>query len=228
MKGDKESIIKTIDLVFAKHNDFLIEYKKINYKDSHLRRNACLTIFPFLCDVIERLTPNTSFYEFSAKQIIEKCDTSDEYSLFQCMNSLLAVLSSLKMAYENDLLIELKEIYHADIFNDFLEMGEYLLNEGYKDAAAVMIGGVIEEHIKKLCLKNSLSLFRPDSKPISTNQLVSDLYSKNFINRGDSKNLTAYLEIRNNAAHAKYADYNEENVKIMLLGVREFIARCPA
>ena len=44
----------------------------------------------------------------------------------------------------------------AEVFADFLEMAEHLLEQGYKDAAAVMIGGTLEEHLRQLASSNGI------------------------------------------------------------------------
>jgi hypothetical protein len=47
-------------------------------------------------------------------------------------------------------------------------MAEYLLNESYKDPAAVMTGSVLEEHIRQLCIKNSIPIETiKDGKPVT-------------------------------------------------------------
>ncbi len=56
------------------------------------------------------------------------------------------VLGCVKAVYEDfrkGLLQSIKGLLRAEIFEDFLEMAEYLLNGGYKDAAAVIIGAVL-------------------------------------------------------------------------------------
>jgi hypothetical protein len=50
-----------------------------------------------------------------------------------------------------------RELLHAELFADFLEMAQHLLNEGYKDAAAVISGSSLEAHLRQLCQKNRLS-----------------------------------------------------------------------
>ncbi len=37
-------------------------------------------------------------------------------------------------------------------------MAEYLLKEGYKDPAAVITGSTLEEHLRKLCIKNGIDI----------------------------------------------------------------------
>ena len=51
----------------------------------------------------------------------------------------------------------------------------------------------------------------------------ADVYSKL-----DQKNVTAWLDLRNKAAHGKYDEYNADQVRNLLVGVREFAARIAA
>ena len=40
--------------------------------------------------------------------------------------------------------------------------------------------------------------------------------------------MTAWLAIRNDAAHGKYKNYTKDQIALLLQGVRDFIARNPA
>ena len=40
--------------------------------------------------------------------------------------------------------------------------------------------------------------------------------------------VTAWLDLRNKAAHGHYLEYTKEQVELMLQSVRDFTARCPA
>ena len=44
----------------------------------------------------------------------------------------------------------------------------------------------------------------------------------------DQKSVTAWLDLRNNAAHGHYDKYEAVQVELMISGVRDFIARNPA
>ena len=56
----------------------------------------------------------------------------------------------------------------AEIFVDFLEMGDHLLSEGYKDPAAVMIGCVLEEHLRELARKSGAGATFVPERTMST------------------------------------------------------------
>jgi len=220
-----QEILNQIDTVLRKYDEW---EKTRPHNFEFFQRKHGLEIYPLLCDTVRRFAPSNSAFDVQAEYVIETCEIDDPDSLYESITGIISVLKSLKIAFESNLLSEINELIHADIFNDFLEMAEYLLSEGYKDSAAVMVGGVLEDHLKKLCQKNSIPIIKSDGTPIKTNQLNSDLYNAKIYNRGDNKNITAWLEIRNNAAHAKYSEYSEEQVKISLQGIRDFISRFPA
>ena len=67
------------------------------------------------------------------------------------LTSLHGTLKALRADYDAGRLQSCQELIHADLFSDFLEMAEHFLENEYKDPAAVMAGGVLEEHLRKLC-----------------------------------------------------------------------------
>jgi hypothetical protein len=131
----------------------------------------------------------------------------------------------------NGFLTDVKEIIHGELFSDFLDMADYLSSEGFKDASAVMVGGVLESHLHQLAIKHGIDLeivINSNIKPKRADQLNADLAKQKIYNLLEQKNVTAWLDLRNKAAHAKYEEYTIDHVSLMLQGVRSFIARYPA
>lgn len=60
--------------------------------------------------------------------------------------------------------------------------------------------------------------------PRKAEAINADL-AKSVYDKLDQKSVTAWLDLRNKAAHGKYSEYNEEQVRSMLGAVREFIGR---
>ncbi len=56
-----------------------------------------------------------------------------------------------------------------------MEMATYLLSEGYKDPAAVLGGGVLEEGIRKLCLKAGVATVDGKGQPKKASMMNDDL-----------------------------------------------------
>jgi hypothetical protein len=134
---------------------------------------------------------------------------------------------SIKDEIENDWLMSIKEMVSAEIFTDFLEMSKYLIDQNYKDPAAVMIGSVLEEHLRQLCKKYSVDVeFLNKSGeyvPKKAESLNSDLVKAGVYGVLEQKNVTAWFDLRNRAAHGKYGEYSKEQVDLMYQGVLNFI-----
>jgi hypothetical protein len=113
------------------------------------------------------------------------------------------------------------------VFSDFLEMAEHLLDQGYKDPAAVLVGGVLEQHLRKLCLRAQVST-EQDGRPKKADLMNSELAAANVYGKLDQKSVTSWLGLRNHAAHAEYDRYSVERTRVMLFGVRDFLARISA
>jgi hypothetical protein len=176
-----------------------------------------------LIAAIERLAPAGTYYNASLNATIKQYGFNNN----EAIPLLVGIAEALKTAYTSGYLHEIEELIHADLFADFLDMGDYLLGEGYKDPAAVIIGGVLEEHLRKLCLKNSIDITK-NSHFKKADTMNADLTNANVYNLLDQKNITAWLDLRNKAAHGKYTEYTDDQVKLALQGIRDFIARFPA
>ena len=104
-------------------------------------------------------------------------------------------------------------------------MADYLLEEGYKDPAAVLAGGTLEEHLRKLCQKNDIEIMKDISHYRKADSLNADLAGANVYSKLDQKSVTAWLDLRNKAAHGKYDEYTKEQVALMVQSLRDFISR---
>ena len=138
------------------------------------------------------------------------------------------ILTAIRNEVDNDWLVSFKQLVSSEIFSDFLEMSKYLLDQNYKDPAAVMIGSVIEEHLRLLGKNHSVSIdFQNnsgDTVPKKADTLNADLVKAGVYGVLEQKQVTAWLDLRNKAAHGKYREYTKEQVELMYLGVLNFIS----
>ncbi len=126
----------------------------------------------------------------------------------------------------------LVELAHGEVFADFLEMALHLSDSGYKDAAAVIAGSTLEGHIRELCHKHGISIeeVKKDgsTRPLKTDRLNADLAKAAVYSKLDQKSITAWLDLRNKAAHGKYNEYSADQVILLIEGIRGFITRVSA
>jgi hypothetical protein len=158
-----------------------------------------------------------SEYYLAFADAIGTCSWADE--MYPC----IGILESLRQDWDAGLLVSRELLIAADAFEGFLEQADYLLSEHYKDAAAVLVGGVLESTLRKICDVHGVPYGPKDTiEPLNVAlaKQTPPLYNKLV-----QKQITAWADLRNNAAHAHYDRYEEGNVADMLKWVREFAAR---
>lgn len=174
--------------------------------------------------LIQRICNVRSAYFKEAEKIIGGFPGYQAAILFGIVDSLKADVSAGYLKTQTELI-------HRELFADFLEMANHLLSEGYKDAAAVIAGSSLEVHLRNLSINNGIPTNTMDKdKSVSkkAERLNSDLVSNKVYNKLDQKNVTAWLDLRNKAAHGYYDNYDKEQVNLMIAGIRNFISRIPA
>jgi hypothetical protein len=179
---------------------------------------ACLAL-------LDRLAgPDSSYRRAAQKKLDEKFPLANAYTLAHLVGVVLAFRADVEAGYTRTL----AELVHTDVFADFIEMAEELLASGYKDAAAVIAGSVLEEHLRKLGDKHGVDVQRPDGAPKKAGTLNADLGKAGVYNKLDEKSVTVWLDLRNKAAHGHYKEYDNTHVEALVRDVRSFMSRYPA
>jgi hypothetical protein len=112
----------------------------------------------------------------------------------------------------------------ADAFESFLEQADYLLEQGFKNPAAMLGGAVLESTLRKMCEARGIPTDKRDKIGTLNNKLAKEhkppAYSSAY-----HKQIIAWADLRNNADHGHFGEYEPEHVRAMITGVREFAAR---
>ncbi len=221
---DQDAIVRQLDDVIRRYEEARKTSKYSGLSD--LPDGSQMELFTSMAAAIDRLAPSKTPYLQNALDAIEIHHDEDE-ELSDTVHTLAGILRALKSDYEAGYLQLIQELIHADIFADIFEMAEYLLEQGFKDPAAVLIGGVLEEHLRKLCNKTSIPITIKD-RPKKADSMNSELAGLKIYGKLEQKCVTAWLDLRNKAAHGKYNEYTNDQVKVMLMGTRDFVSRFPA
>jgi hypothetical protein len=180
--------------------------------------------------VIQRITGDHSVYMNQAVAVSKVTGSfADYWSAFHAVESVLEAVREAVVAGHLD---TASGLIHAAVFADFLEMAQHLLDEGYKDAAAVIAGSALEVHLRQLCVNASIETAitnnnSGDIVPKKADRVNADLYGAKVYSVLDQKSVTAWLDLRNKAAHGEYDKYAGQQVGIMISGIRDFITRVP-
>lgn len=221
------SLLSQIDELIQKYEELK---KASKYDDlSDIPREAASEFIIAGMAAIHRIAGKNSQFAIQAEALLQQYKW---YQISAAITHIGGAIKALRQAVAAGYLVSVQELLHANIFGDFLEMSEHLLHEGFKDPAAVLIGSVLEEHLRKLCDKHNISVEFTDAKglirPKKADLLNSDLTNQNIYSKLDQKNISAWLGLRNNAAHGHYSGYTAQQVELFLMSVRDFIARNPA
>lgn len=138
--------------------------------------------------------------------------------LLETSKKVQGILKAAKDDYENGYLFNTRALIEAEVFDDFLEQSEHLLNQGYFTAAAVVAGSVLEDGLRKLCVKNGIAL---SAKP-KLDVMNADLAKVGVYNLLKQKQITALADLRNKAAHGQ-GGFTKEDVESMIKDVRRFM-----
>ena len=221
MRPAAADAIKQIDDILTKHKQLR---SKSQYEDcSDQGKVATTELLALMSAAVERLAPLNSHYVTSVRAKFDKVGPTSAAAIPFVAGTLYA----LRTAYADGYLALFAELIHANLFSDFLEMSEHLLSEGYKDPSAVLIGSVLEEHLRQLSAKAGISV-ENNGRQKKADALNSELAGAGAYSKLDQKSVTAWLDLRNRAAHGKYVEYTKEQVALMLQAVRDFIQRLPA
>lgn len=171
---------------------------------------------------VERTTGRTSTYSGDLERILQGDD-----SAWGHLASMVGVIKALSHDLQKDYLRSFEELIHASVFADFLEMADYLVAAGYKDAGAVVAGSTLEGHLRKIASKNGIPV-ATEGRTKNAGKLNAEIAKVGGYTNLDAKNVTAWLDLRNRAAHGRYDGYDKGQVTMFISNIRDFLTRIPA
>jgi hypothetical protein len=143
-----------------------------------------------------------------------------------------AMLRALRSDYVAGRTRVFEELVHASLFDDLLEQADELSRMGYHQAAVVLAGCTLEEHLRTLALKHAVSITTPDGKWRKANVVNADLAKTGAYLKTEQSHVEAHLKDRNDAAHppnpSAPAVFDRPKVEQLISFVRDFIGRYPA
>jgi len=129
----------------------------------------------------------------------------------------LELFRAAKEDFVGGYLFNARGLIQAEVFGDALEQASELLRSGYKDPACVVAGVALETTLKELCSRNGVSVAKLD-------KMNADLCKSGIYNMGMQKQITAWAERRNKAAHGEWNEYKDADVEDMIDGINRLIA----
>lgn len=189
-------------------------FMPVTYVDAERAREWAMNVLAILKSTLGE--DNENYKQVQAK--VEKCSLHYEFCVM--LACLKAALADLKGGY----FFEAKALLEAEVFSDLLEQADELQKVGYKDAAAVLGGGVLEKYMRSMCVRRGIGLLKPSGKHKMLNDMNDELAKAGAYNAMKKKQVTAWADLRNNAAHGNTTAYTAADVTTFLQGVSDFCA----
>lgn len=118
----------------------------------------------------------------------------------------------------------------AEVASDYMGQAEELLAEGSSGRfnhvpSAVLAGAVLEKSLRKICENQipPIDTLNAKGAPKTLTPLIDDLKKANVFNELKAKQLRAWADIRNSAAHGSFEEFNRTDVEQMIHGVSNFL-----
>ena len=231
LENIKENILKRLDSVIRDQKEMLEEYYKVRHGRLNVEYGFDVPVpaketkvFTRLKAAIEDLAPRGSAYW----KKYEEAEGSKSHDDILLIEDFVGIAMALRADYADGYLSSVTSLIRADLFSDYFDMAEHLLTEGYKDPAAVIVGSSLETHLRKLCEKYSVDTVTKKGTPKKADVMNADLVKAGAFSKSEQKRVTAWLGLRNEAAHGHYDQFDKTQVESVLRDVRAFINRYPA
>lgn len=179
--------------------------------------------------LLEKILPKKSnnqivINEFQRLDYLDTC--SNTYLLESCIRKLAAIREYFEEGFLGDLAIQIESAIAAD----YMGQAEQLLNEGSNGKynhvpAAVLSGAVLEKALRTLCSKQTPPISKVNAKgePLTLNPLIDGLKKGGVFNEQTAKQLRAWADIRNKAAHGEFDQFTRSDVETMIKGIKNFL-----
>jgi len=142
------------------------------------------------------------------------------------LSTLKALKEDFRRGFLGDLLLQVE----SELVADYMGQAENLLKEGQLGKfdhvpAAVLCGALLEKALRDFCDKQEppISKTKQNGDPKSLNPLIDDLKKAGVFNEAKAKQLRAWTDIRNHAAHGEFDQFTRKDVEQMIKGVKNFL-----
>lgn len=132
----------------------------------------------------------------------------------------IGVLRAVREDAEYGHLVDIRSLVAGEVFGDFLEMANHLLEQGYHVPAASLAGAVLEDGLQRVAAARNVEV-----KPLDgAGAIASKLVQAGDHSALEQRQLALAIEVRNNADHGRFELLDSDGVREMLRLVERYLA----
>jgi len=128
-----------------------------------------------------------------------------------------AILTAAREDYVGGYLFDVRALAKAEVLSDALAQGRELLAAGYKDPACILARVALEVALAEAADKRGIARGKID-------KMNAELCKAGHYNMAKQKQVTAWADIGNKAAHGEWDAYTDNDARAMLDGVEGVVA----
>ena len=132
----------------------------------------------------------------------------------------VAILKNLRGDVEGGYLSNYYLGVAGDVLADLLDLGTWSLGEGSKEAAAILAGSGLEVGLRRIAAARQVDITKARGID-DVNEALSIAGVYGAVRRSQ---VDSWRVLRNHAIHGEHAAYDDADVRLMLEGVRGFLA----
>lgn len=140
--------------------------------------------------------------------------------IFDHARNARGVLQSAREDWANGWVRKIQHLVEAEIFVDLLAQAEHLLSKDHYVPAAVLGGAVLEDCLRRLCVRHKIDL--PETATMAP--MNDALHKHGAYSKVMWAEVAAKGHLRNHAAHGQIEKFTKADVEAMLPFVRRFLA----
>jgi hypothetical protein len=174
--------------------------------------------------VIDRYSDTSSVHRRAMNDWLDENGRFD----WETLPTFQGILRALRDDYQSGYAIRVEDLVHRDTFDNFIDMADYLVSEGYSDQGLITATGVLEQRLRSMAATHSVPIKGPKGEYRPASAINQDLHSAGaYRGKAELHLVNAWLAMRNEPAHGNFDKVHMGQASKVIREIRDFLARYP-
>ena len=162
----------------------------------------------------------TTIYGTGSPQLDMVKEAQDREDTVTTAHHMHGYLREIRETITDGLIVDIQSEARGEALGDFLVLARESLDAEQKDVAAVLACAALEDALKRCANARGLNV-----QDKNMNEVVNALKADGVIRRNQGALLSAFVKLRNDALHARWAAIDTTGVTSIIAFTEEFLAK---